>query len=418
MNTEDSGFLDNKENTESLKNKAFSSEKSFSEVENAFQSKRGEENEPVKNEVERTRHKTTFEDKKMISEKRAISENKAVAEALFAKKNDEEQEEQLYERSGFSKAFVPNSDDSLKEKIRKIVMDLSILVLVGCVVWFGALMFTKYKALGQTKALKKQIISDGEKESGEWAEFLSKYPNIKLPDGMMRKYAYLYAANNEMAGWINIPNSNIDMQIVKAPDNDKYLKTDFYGNYSRYGCPFMDYRNDAKDLMQNTIIYGHHMSDGFVFSDLDKYKKLEGFVDSPIINFDTVYASYKFKIYAVIITNARGTDDNGYVFNYTAPEFATPENFMSYIKALDERSLYKTGVNIQSTDKLLTLSTCTYDFNDARLVVIGRMLRSGESEKVDTTKAVVNQNPRMPQAWYSRKGQQNPFKNAERWYVE
>ena len=193
MNTEDRGFLDNKENTESLKNKLFSSEKSFSEVENAFQSKREEENEPVKNEVERKRHKTTFEDKKMISE------NKAVAEALFAKKNDEEQEEQLYERSGFSKAFVPNSDDSLKEKIRKIVMDLSILVLVGCVVWFGSLMFTKYKALEQTKALKKQIISDGEKESGEWAEFLSKYPNIKLPDGMMRKYAYLYAANNEMA---------------------------------------------------------------------------------------------------------------------------------------------------------------------------------------------------------------------------
>ena len=70
MNTEDRGFLDNKENTESLKNKLFSSEKSFSEVENAFQSKREEENEPVKNEVERKRHKTTFEDKKMISSKK------------------------------------------------------------------------------------------------------------------------------------------------------------------------------------------------------------------------------------------------------------------------------------------------------------------------------------------------------------
>lgn len=417
MNTEDKHSLDDNENLEFQKKKSFFVDHSFSEVDNAFQTKRDEENEPVQNEVERIRYKSVNESDKPPVERRNISEEKAVAEAVFAVKEDDIQEEP-YERSGFSKAFLPNSDDSVKEKIRKIIMDLSILVLVGCVIWFGALMFTKHKALGQTKELKKQIISDGEKESGEWAEFLSKYPDVKLPDGMMRKYAYLYATNNEMAGWINIPNSNIDMQIVKAPDNEKYLKTDFYGNYSRYGCPFMDYRNDSRELMQNTIIYGHHMSDGFVFSDLDKYKKVEGFAESPIINFDTIYASYKFKIYSVIITNAREADDNGYIFNYTAPEFATPENFMAYIKALDERSLYKTGVNIQSTDKLLTLSTCTYDFNDARLVVIGRMVRSGESEKVDTSKAVVNQNPRMPQAWYSRKGHQNPFRNAERWYVE
>lgn len=243
-------------------------------------------------------------------------------------------------------------------------------------------------------------------------------PDVKTPDGMMAKYAYLYALNQELVGWISVPNSGIDVQVVQSPNNTDYLKKDFYGNYSRYGCPFMDYRNDPKYLNQNTIIYGHHMSDGLVFAELSKYKTLDGFLESPIINYDTLYKSYKFKVYAAFITNSREQDDNGYIFNYTVTSFGSTENFDSYIKALDERKLYTTGVDINSSDKLITLSTCTYEFTDARLVVVGRLLRTGETADVDTTYSVTNGNPRYPQIWYDQKGQSNPYSGATNWYPD
>ena len=322
-------------------------------------------------------------------------------------------------KDGFRKIF-PNKTDSVGERLRKVIMDLSIVALVGCAVYFCMFAVQNWQAERQHEDLKGQIIDDTDvlSESDVWADFISKYPNIQLPEGIMAKYAYLYAINQDLVGWVKIPNSTIDMQVVQAGDNQTYLKTDFYGNYSRYGCPYMDYRNDPKYLNQNTIIYGHHMSDGLVFADLKKYKTIDGFKESPIIEFDTLYRSYKFKIYAVMITNSKEEDDNGYIFNYTVPDFGSEANFTSYIAAVDERKLYTTGVDIQPDDKLLTLSTCTYEFSDARLVIIGRMVRDGEDASVDTTLAVANPNPRYPQAWYDKNGKTNPFAGAAQWTLQ
>ena len=320
----------------------------------------------------------------------------------------------------FFRKIFPNKQDKKSEIVRKTVANLSVLVLIGCAVAFGVIYVQGNKTEKQQTGLANKIIdtTNEEEEAKLWEEFRAKYPDVKTPDGMMAKYAYLYALNQELVGWISVPNSGIDVQVVQSPNNTDYLKKDFYGNYSRYGCPFMDYRNDPKYLNQNTIIYGHHMSDGLVFAELSKYKTLDGFLESPIINYDTLYKSYKFKVYAAFITNSREQDDNGYIFNYTVTSFGSTENFDSYIKALDERKLYTTGVDINSSDKLITLSTCTYEFTDARLVVVGRLLRTGETADVDTTYSVTNGNPRYPQIWYDQKGQSNPYSGATNWYPD
>ncbi len=277
----------------------------------------------------------------------------------------------------FLKIF-PNRHDSVGEGIRKTVVNLSVVALAGCLVYFGIYGVQSYQASKQSDAIKGQIIDDvsPSAENDVWAEFLSKYPNIRLPEGMMAKYAYLYAINQDLVGWIKIPNSLIDVQVVQAEDNATYLKQDFYGNYSRYGCPCMDY---------------------------------------PVIEFDTLYRSYKFKVYAAFITNSKESDDNGYIFNYTVTDFGSNDSFMRYIAAVDERKLYSTGVDIQPDDKIITLQTCTYEFSDARLVVVGRMLRENESTSMDTSLAVPNENPRYPQAWYDKNGKTNPYADTPKW---
>ena len=117
------------------------------------------------------------------------------------------------------------------------------------------------------------------------------------------------------------------------------------------------------------------------------------------------------------MSNAVSADDNGYVFNYYFNHLSSDEKKTEYFAALKERSLYDTGVDLLPTDKLLTLSTCSHVFDDARLVVVARMVRQGESSEVDTSLATLNNAPHYPQVYYSKKKQTNPYAETPRWEV-
>ena len=230
-------------------------------------------------------------------------------------------------------------------------------------------------------------------------------------------YADLYAANQDMVGWLKIENTKyINFPIVQTTDNDIYLKRDFYGRKTDYGNPFLDFRNNAKELDRNTIIFGHHMRSGDQeFSELTDYLTIDGFKRHPVIDFSTLYADYKWKVYAVFLTNSKAQHDNGYVFNYIFTNLESDDKFMEYVSEIDQRKLYSTGVDIKPTDKILTLSTCNYDWDEQRLVVVARLVREGENPSVDTSLAKKNENPRYPQIYYDQKGITNPYRNAKKW---
>jgi sortase B len=286
------------------------------------------------------------------------------------------------------------------------------------VAYFGILYSQRHQNISQSETLRKYVTEPEEDDPeglSAWDKIKKEYPDIEFPLGMNVKYARLYAINQDFIGWLSIPDTKIDVQVVKAENNEKYLKLDFYGQYSRYGCPFMDFRDNVRNLSMNTIIYGHHMKDGLMFAELSKYLKPEGFEESPVIQLSTLYGDYTFKIYGVFISNSKPEDDNGYLFNFIFNHLTTDEAFNSYISAVNERRLYDTGVDIQPGDKLLTLSTCTYEFDDARLVVLARLVRNGENP-TSHGKVRVNENPRFPAAWYAKKNIENPYEDADRWY--
>ncbi len=313
--------------------------------------------------------------------------------------------------SDFFKGFIPLKKDSAKEKVRKIVMDISLIAIITCLVAFAKYFVEYRQQISLQNDLKGQIVDSGSMSEDQinqaWQELYAKFPDIKFPSGMKPDYAYLYATNDDFVGWLTIENTNLDVQIVQYGDNDYYLYRDFYEKGSRYGTPYMDYRNDPKDLDDNTVIYGHHMNDGLMFSNLDKYKTLEGYKESPVINFSTLYADYQFKVVAVMISTGNTADNGG--FNYMISNFSSDDKFNSYISEIRMRSLINTNVTVNPDDKLITLVTCSHDFDDARLVVVGRMVREGEDASVDVNGATLNPEPKYPQAWYDKKGKENPY---------
>ncbi len=158
------------------------------------------------------------------------------------------------------------------------------------------------------------------------------------------------------------------------------------------------------------------MHDGSRFAELINYKNLEFFKKHPTIQFDSLFEKHTWKVAAIFITNGSTESDNGYFFDYTF-NHCSDSCFVEYIAELEKRSLYETGVDILPTDRLLTLSTCTYEYEDARLVVVARQVRDGESPEVNTDLADYKQSePKYPDSYYQNPSS-NPYKNDKKFYL-
>lgn len=357
-----------------------------------------------------------------------VTSNIPVSESLVV---EDVQETDSKEKRGKKKP-------SVSEIIRLTVLSVSIIAIVASV----AVLLREYKLHKDNQALESDvsnlIVSDDESTTKKpnknnkkdqvtettlsaeqkWAQIRAEYPNTIFPPNIQLKYAKLYATNNDFVGYLEAKGVNLSLPVVQTDNDSVYLEKNFYGQSTKYGCPFVTYLNNIEPLDLNTVIFGHHMNDKTIFGALDHYKEIDGFKKAPVITFNTLYKNYKWKVIAAFITNAEEKDDNGYIFRYYFTSLSTQERFSAYLNELAQRSLYDTGVDVLPTDKLLTLSTCSHEFEDARFVVVARLVRPGESAEVDVSKATENSNPRFPQAYYTAKKLTNPYYNASRWEVE
>lgn len=317
------------------------------------------------------------------------------------------------------KESFPQREDSRGEKIRKIIMDVSFVLLVLGLSYMVFYYFGYRERVEDFGKWEETIDSYDEEQLFDfeikqlWENIREQYPDVDFPEGMMLKFADLYAVNQDAAGALRIPEMDFfSPLLLNRSSPNYYLWKNLYGQYSRYGNPYIDYRCSIEkgNLSKNTIIYGHNTHDKLGFNKLTEYMKLEGYKKAPVITMETLYEKTQWKIFAVMLTNSTTAADRGHLFTYLITDFSSSSQFMGVIDGIKERSMIKTGVDVKSDDKILTLYTCYQDiFDGGRLVVFARLLREGESAQVDVSKASFNHNARYPQAYYDQLGLTNPY---------
>jgi SrtB family sortase len=192
--------------------------------------------------------------------------------------------------------------------------------------------------------------------------------------------------NSLTVGWLYVQGTTINLPILQKKEdtnNEYYLKANIYNKYAWKGWPFVDFRDTMSPIPKNLIIYGHNMGDGDLFGQLMKYKALSFLNSNPIIYFGTTSEQYSFKIFAAYITDVN--------FNYIQTDFKNDAEFTDFISKNKARTLFNTNVDVAASDTILTLSTCTYEFKDARFVVMARRVRADESTTV--APATINPKP-------------------------
>jgi len=281
----------------------------------------------------------------------------------------------------FWQTIIPLKGDRPMEVVRKIIMIICLLVFIGSAAYIADYYYQSYSNQKQQEHVREIF-----------------HQQLPLKD----RFEELRKINPDIVGWLTVPGTQCDNPVVQYQDNDKYLDTTFEGEKSKYGTLYADYRNrfDGTKLSDNTIIYGHHMKDGQMFGELKNFRDYEFYKQHPVIQFTTSYEPeiVNWKIVSCFIANTTYYDANDVIFNYCLPEFSSAMQFNLYKNELLQRSFINTGVDVKYGDELVTLSTCTYEFDDARLVVVARRVRDGESPTVDLSKTGINRNVVTPKA--------------------
>lgn len=177
----------------------------------------------------------------------------------------------------------------------------------------------------------------------------------------------LYEKYKDYRGWIKIENTNIDYPILQGEDNLYYLDKDINNEYLASGSIFMNYLNNGFNDM-NTVLFGHHMKNETMFAQLNRYKEKEFFYGNNDIDIELNNSNHlKYKVFSVYITDVKD--------NYIKTKFDNNNQYKEFLEKIKNKSMYESNIELDEDDKIITLSTCSYEFNDARMVVHGKLLK-------------------------------------------
>ncbi len=178
----------------------------------------------------------------------------------------------------------------------------------------------------------------------------------------------LLTKNPDTVGWIQVKGTNINYPIVQTTDNSYYLTHAFDKTKNEAGWVFMDYRNDAVNFNQNTILYAHSRLTGSMFGSLKNILNSSWYTnkDNHIIRLSTPTENTMWQVFSVYTIPKESY--------YITPNFNSNEAYQEFLNTMKSRSEVEFSAEVNTNDKILTLSTCKDNFGN-RVVMHAKLIK-------------------------------------------
>lgn len=197
------------------------------------------------------------------------------------------------------------------------------------------------------------------------AKMLSLKPTPEEIQAGKINFDELKQINKDAKAWITVDDTNIDYPVVQGKTNLEYINKDIYGNFALEGAIFLDSRNSADFSDEYSLLYGHHMDNGAMFGDLEKFIE-KGYFDkheNGTLLIDD--GKYSFKIFAVV--QADGYDEK--IFNPT--HIQSKKDKSEFLKYIYDIKIHGRDVSHDEDSKIIGLSTCTSVQTNGRTIIYG-----------------------------------------------
>lgn len=251
--------------------------------------------------------------------------------------------------------------------MKKAVFVLLIVVLLGIMgfsAWQILNITTEYQGGTQTYDELEQFVvipetapteaATEETQADEPAEPQILWPQVD--------FAALAEVNPDVVGWIYIPDTQINYPVVQGEDNDYYLNHLFNKKVNSSGCIFLDFGAEADFTSMNSALHGHHMKNGSMFAGVCNYKKQSFYDAHPVGMLLTPQGNYLIRFFAGYVCD---TESDAWDISFSQEDYA------AWLDQGIRKSYFSSDVVPTTDDRVITLSTCSYEYDDARFVVHG-----------------------------------------------
>lgn len=276
----------------------------------------------------------------------------------------------------FDFEYKPKKIIKKKRRLKKWVL-IVIIIILGSTASFNILRLLDWNKdnnktndnIDKISNTKTEEIKDDEntelistpddKESDYW--YYITFPLIKVD------FTELIKKNEDTVGWINVNNTNINYPIVQSTDNNYYLTHSYDKKENEAGWVFLDYRNNKDFTSKNNIIYAHSRLDKTMFGSLSKVLKQSWYKDKSnhIIRLSTPTEDSLWQIFSVYVIK-----EETY---YITTSWSSDTEYLNFLNTIKERSKYNFNTELNTDDKILTLSTCYSDTE--RTVVHAKLIK-------------------------------------------
>lgn len=249
---------------------------------------------------------------------------------------------------------------------------VKILLIVLCIIFVGVFAFSGYKLYSimheyneadkMYSGLNNQFVSSSSRATPSPDDPLANEETSPISVD----FDALLAQSQDVVGWIYGPDTVINYPIVQAEDNFYYLYRFIDGTYNGSGTIFMDCLCNPDFSGRNSVIYGHNMNDGSMFASIRNYTQQEYYDEHPTLYLNTPTQNYRIEVFSGYVTDA---DSDTYTIG-----FMDDAAFTDYIARMRSQSTFESSVEVTAEDNIITLSTCSYEYYDARYVLQGKLV--------------------------------------------
>lgn len=277
----------------------------------------------------------------------------------------------------------------MKEKDDKDFVYTILYIIFMTIIIISALYIFKFYKMSNEATEESQLLNEIDLETQEKANNSSndietknneadgntskniENNNIVTTERML-KVKKLQKENDDIVGWLEIEDTNINYPVLQGDDNEFYLNRNYKKEKSEKGSIFLDAKYNWNIPSNNLLIYGHNIINGLMFQDLLKYESQDFYKKHPNIRFTTEKDDKEYEIISVFKSRVYYKAEKNVFRYYDFINAKKEEDYMEFVKNAKKASIYDTETTAKYGDELITLITCSYHIEDGRFVVIGR----------------------------------------------